>query len=605
MARRLDRLEQEMEQAAGQLHSADPLASESLAEALAEARRLALAAAMRSAAADLAENRTGKAAATHKQITAGLQAVLDLLANRRQQELGRLTRDLRQAETDLAALAKQQEGLAARLERVAAQPARQQADLLPLAREQDALRSAAQQLAQRLDRLLAEEAGQTVGRAAGQMQLAAAAAAAGDGPRAVAQAQQALESLALAARRLADRRLQAQAGLAIEQLARLQDALKNLAHRQQDVLEQTRKIEVLRQPPSPPPPLAASPLPPLAASQPPPLTREQAANLAELARSQHAIQTDTAQLAEPLTAGAFRLALLAVRDEMGRAADELARRQTGPTAQQAQQSALDRLAILLTALEPEKPDSNPGSSGGGNANAGNPEGSPGGVRPLAELKLLKLLQQDLATRTKQLYKAVSNQPSAVSPQRSASPPPGSQDTETRGHGDPQTRRPADAGTLELSASPRPRVPASSSTPPATSRQPLATGGPAQADAYAALAQEQGRLADSIGAGRSTAKNPRQDPILDVGRQMRQAQGLLEEHNAGAETQFLHAPDRLRPGEDHRRGPQVGPRRPGRYAARHIPAGPESDRAIAETIPGHYRPRPGPGQGKQPQYPAQA
>jgi hypothetical protein len=468
LARRLDRLEQEMGQAAGQLQAADPLASETLAEALAEARRLALAAAMRSAAADLAENRTGKAAASHKQITAGLQAVLDLLANRRQQELGRLVRDLRQAEADLAALCKQQEGLAARLDRAAAQPqpARQRADLVPLAREQDALCPAARQLALRLDRLLAEEAGQTVGRAAGQMQHSCAAAAAGDGPRAVAQAKEALKSLEQAARLLADRRFQAQAGLVMEQLARLEEALKDTARRQQDLLERTRQIDALRQPPEPPPPLAAS--------QPLPLTRQQAAKLGELARLQHVIQTETAQLAEPLTADAFRQALRAVRDEMGRAAEELDRRQSGPPAQQAQHRALDRLALLLAALEPEKIESTPESSGGGNANAGKPEGQPTGVRPLAELRLLKLLQQDLATRTKQLHKAAPGGPSGQAP----------------------------------------------------------------SDAYAALGQEQGRLADSIGDGRGTAADARQDPILEVGRQMRQAQGLLQKHNAGLETQVL-------------------------------------------------------------------
>ena len=100
-----------------------------------------------------------------------------------------------------------------------------------------------------------------------------------------------------------------------------------------------------------------------------------------------------------VAAGGFHLALSTAGSEMGRAAALLDRRLTGQATQEAQQSALARLALLLKAVEPEKPGAGPEGSGngGGSGRQGN---QPGGVQSLAEFKLLKLMQEDINLRTR-------------------------------------------------------------------------------------------------------------------------------------------------------------------------------------------------------------
>jgi len=395
LARRLDRILQEMEQAAAQLRQADPLAADMIADAWDEARRLALAAAMRSAAALVQENRIGRAAETHKQVLAGLQEVLDILANRRQQELSRLVGKLREAEGELRAIHEQQERLRNEIAG-SGSPAEKGPSgeaLRALGRRQEEVRDATERLARRLERLLAEQAGRAVLRAAGEMNEAARAAAPPKGypdRAAAARAAEAAEkTLAAALGLLAGRRLQAQAELAMEQLARLQDTVKHLRGRQQNLLDQTRGIEATRQRGA--------------------LGRAEAAGIRDLARLEQSLQAQTAGLAADMVAAeGFQAVLSGVQGEMGRAAAVLDGGQTGPAAQQPQQDALARLDLILQALEPEKAGAGPagGGDGAGQSGTGAPSGSTG-VQTLAEIKLLKLLQEDINIRTEKLQAAVA------------------------------------------------------------------------------------------------------------------------------------------------------------------------------------------------------
>lgn len=86
LARLLDRVLQEMDQAGGQLSKHDPSAAKNVAAALEHARRLGVNGQMRTAGQQIERNQIGQAAAGQKQIAGGLHEVLDLLAARQGKE---------------------------------------------------------------------------------------------------------------------------------------------------------------------------------------------------------------------------------------------------------------------------------------------------------------------------------------------------------------------------------------------------------------------------------------------------------------------------------------------------------------------------------------
>ena len=89
---------------------------------------------------------------------------------------------------------------------------------------------------------------------------------------------------------------------------------------------------------------------------------------------------------------------------MGTAAGLLEQRQTGAATQTVEGQALAKLELLLEALKPEAPAASPNNSGGGAPGQG--EKPPAGLQSVNELKLLKLMQQQLNLRAQRLQEAV-------------------------------------------------------------------------------------------------------------------------------------------------------------------------------------------------------
>jgi hypothetical protein len=392
LARRETRLEEEMERTAAALAASDPLAAGTLTDAVAEARRLAIAADMSAAGGKIRNNGLGLAPADQQRVLQNLQEVLDILANNRRQELARLVRKLGEVDKDLDALGKRQEGLRRKLDENAGTPAgdpqgeKQRAQLQQLARQQEELRRQAEQLGRRLERLLADEAAKAADKAAGQMDQARRDAEAGNGQGASRDAQQAEEALKDAVQQLRQKRFEVEAQLAMEQQARLQDAIKYLQQREERIAVETREFADIEHGGG--------------------LTRTQVSSLLELAHQQDLLRGETGRVAQGLDpANIFRMALSAAVDEMGRAFSLLQQRQTGPATQQSEQNAVERLKLILAAMEPEKPGEQAGGGGAGDRGGQQPGGQPGGVLPLAQLKLLKLLQEDLNLRTQRLNQA--------------------------------------------------------------------------------------------------------------------------------------------------------------------------------------------------------
>jgi len=389
LARQLDRILQEMDQAGGELRNSDPSAAETVADALDEARRLAIGGQMRTAAAQIEQNQIGQSMAGQKQIGQDLQEVLDILGNRRQHELARLVKKLRDAADDLAAIEQKQAGLRKRLDegvKEAGESARR-AIIGKAGDEQKAIQQEAESLARRLERLQAEATKLALLRAAALMGEAGRNADRNDGDAARRRAADAEKALTETRRQLAEALRQAAVELAMEQLARLEDNLKHLHGQQQNAIDETKRLHALEQ------------------SQGE-LTRAQALSLRDLVRLERSLQTDAARLGEQLAgAGAFEMALTGAAGDMGRAAALLDRRETGDGAQRAEHDALRRLDMLLEALKPEEPTAESDGGGGQGNQQGPPPGA--GIQSLAELKLLKLLQHEVNLRTETLQQAVA------------------------------------------------------------------------------------------------------------------------------------------------------------------------------------------------------
>jgi len=420
LARRMDKLEQHMADTADAARQEDPLVADTIADALQHARGQGVSARMRSAGQNVEQNQTGQARGQQQQVQEDLRELLDILSNRREHELTRLVKKLREAEQKIADLAAQQEGLRKKLAKAKAaaeaapEDAARKEELQRLSREERRLQEEAERLARGLERLQADKAGQQAAKAAGKMGDAAASAEKGDTDRAADLAEEAKRDLEEAQKELAQKRQQAEADLAQEQMARMEDAITSMIARQQKLIEETQQYQARR--------VAAG----RAADGQPgegqgegTLTRAEAAGVRDLSHQQLDLAAESAELAKTLAgAEVFQFVLEGVGRDMRTAGDLLARRETGKETVTAQTGALERLEQLVAALKKDPPTDQPqqpkkeGGEGGPGA-AGDQQAA---IRRLAELKLLKSIQEQINRRTAALEEA-RNQAADLSPER--------------------------------------------------------------------------------------------------------------------------------------------------------------------------------------------
>jgi DNA-binding transcriptional regulator GbsR (MarR family) len=387
LARRFEKALQEMKGAISSLGERDPLAADSVSDAVHLARERGIASAMRRASGQIDRNQVAQATGAQRQAGQALQDMLDILQNRRESELNRLVKKLREAEDRLRDLRKRQKGLRKKMKEAAANPNAEERkrQLQRLAKEQKQLEEETRRLARQLMRLRAEKTGGQMARAAGKMSQAGQAGQQGDDGGAQQQADAAQKDLDEAQQQLAKRRRQAEIDLAMEQLARLEDALKSLHVRQKKLAGDTAQLNVDR-------------------GDLERLPRLLAGEVHDLANQQRALHAETAAQAEKLKAAAtFQLVLGGAAGDMQRATARLDRKRTGQPTQDAQQNALARIARILDAFKQEKEDAKKkddqqGGDSGGNRPAGQ-------VRSLAEVRLIKLMQEDVNQRTAAIEKA--------------------------------------------------------------------------------------------------------------------------------------------------------------------------------------------------------
>ena len=389
LARRFDKLQTRMEDLLTRLRATDPLVAATLADALDAGRRFAIGGQMRSVAGELGEQRLGQAAQTQIEILDNLKELVDLLASRRDKELARGVKSLGETASELNALSERQRQLhnelsAAAKEKSAEEKQRKLERLTP---ELKKLAAEIEELSRKLERLRARraaEAGKQAGNSLGQ---AGAAAEGGDAEDAQRQSQQAKDLLDEAKQELQQQIKQARQDLQREELARMEQLIQGLVVRQKGVLAEIGRLERLRD------------------KKTGQLTRPQQASLKQTASEQRSLAEETANVGQSLaSAKAFVLTLDAAQRAMLLAADSLEKGETGSATVKSAGAALARLEQLLAALQPEEgspmePQDPPDGAGGQD------QGNQPTLQNLAELKLLKLMQEAINKRTAELEEA--------------------------------------------------------------------------------------------------------------------------------------------------------------------------------------------------------
>lgn len=381
LARRFESLKRQMTQA----QSAEN--QETLQQALTAAERENPAGAMRAAGEELRNDRVGQAPQRQQEALEKLKQVMQALSAQNADQLARLVAKLREGEQELAKLREEQKGLKSKFhdaEKIKDEAQRRQ-ELERLARQQRELQKKTEKLAEQLKRLQAERSAGKTAKGGSKMSGAGEQAQQGDAGSAAEQAEAAEKDLEEASRELARERREAEADLARELAAKLEDDLKASIARQERVVAETQRYD--------------------AQAQTKPLTRAELIGLLDLAREQETLEAEARAASDRFgSAPTFKAALDGAADEMHRAAQQLRERDTGAATQRAEQTAVRRFQQLLSALKPRAKkgeQQQDGQQGGGEGGAGGGGGQQDGAS-LAELVLIKLMQEEIAERTKEL-----------------------------------------------------------------------------------------------------------------------------------------------------------------------------------------------------------
>ena len=178
-----------------------------------------------------------------------LRDLVDAIQNRRERELSRLVKELKNAEAELAKTrARQAQNLKKTREAQQNPDAKERGEQLKrLAKEQAEIQKDLKRQLQKLAKLGADRAARAGQTASGKMGRAQDNLDDDQGDEAGKEQEEALADLEDAQEELEETRREAEEQLAMEQLARMGDRLKSLAERQEKIVTETNSYEATRQ----------------------------------------------------------------------------------------------------------------------------------------------------------------------------------------------------------------------------------------------------------------------------------------------------------------------------------------------------------------------
>ncbi len=398
---RTRQLMEKMDRVADQREKKDPETARELRDALKEAQQDNIPEKMREAHENIEQNKLNDAQGKQQDSIRDLKKLVKNLEDRREAELDRLAKKLREKEKELADLVKEQEELRKKVKEAdkIGDKAQREEELKRLARQQEELKKKTEEMVQELTRMRAPRAGDALSRAGEQMEGAGQQMNGGqDGED---EQEEALERLQEAQRELQRARKEAEEELGREQIIRLADLIRPLKERQEALSAETTRFQENVQ-------------------RKGEWSRALRGDFLRKRDAQKGLGEETAELAEkrlskaPVFARLMRRASEAMTSA-GERMTTIAKDQVDPKelpddeTTQLQQLAQRRLTQVIDALKEaaEKMEQAKGGGGGGDEGGDNAAqaGPPGdGIPPLAQLKLLRDLQKDINERTETFKK---------------------------------------------------------------------------------------------------------------------------------------------------------------------------------------------------------
>jgi hypothetical protein len=300
------------------------------------------------------------------------------------------TKEQEQALSELDKALKALDDLAGRAEKE--QDPRTGAALKRLEEQQKALRDEVLKLQKKLDQLKDKTGNRNADKAANSNQSAgknqsSASSQMGQGNQsgAASSEEEAEQDLQEALDNLDDLQKQMQDQQRNETLFQIEQELKKMLSAQKDILGRTQEVEKLR-------PGTTDPLP-----------RAAKIKVKQAFQDQLKLSDSTKVIVKKLAdSPVFEWVLQTCTDDMKEAATRLDKEESGVSTQEIQEDVIRKLGELIEALRKERSTPKGGGGGGGGGGGKQPL-----VPPLAELKMLRIMQRDVNLKTKKIDEEVS------------------------------------------------------------------------------------------------------------------------------------------------------------------------------------------------------
>ncbi len=384
LGEQVDRIGQRLREAAEALKSSNREAAQEAASTLKSLEKSDPQARMREIGGQLAQNNIGQAMARQHQLLDELRKLDRTFSQRPETDLKSLVDRLGDAGQRIESLRKDQEELRKRTEQLAKKQDAKSNDpqLQTLRKEQNRLQEAADEAARELRRLGAETPSENMSQAGSHMSQAQEDLEQGHSSSAGNQQKNAVKELDRANAALKQSLRQASQKLAQQGLVRVADQLEGLAARQKAALDETKRLDTER-------------------TQAGRLTRGQLRSLQTVAGTQHQLHDETARLAEGLpNAEVYVWALHATAARMQEAAERLGNQLTDAKTLLLENEAWNRLRDVVQTLKTDLAQEDPSANEEKEQSAVNAAANGSEEIPvIAQLKLLKTIEQDLLRRT--------------------------------------------------------------------------------------------------------------------------------------------------------------------------------------------------------------